>query len=776
MVFKIIKLSLIFLAYFISGKIGLQLASVNASSTAVWAPTGIAIAIFILKGYRIWPVIFLAAFFTNLTTAGTVFTSFGISVGNTLEGLLASYFIITFADGRAVFNSARGILKFIIIVIFACMISATWGLSSLLLGGLATAGESSSIWTTWWLGDISGAIIITPLILFWKKKYLFHWSKNRLLEAVSLLFGIVVVSGAVFNSLFFSIPSYLPLEFLCIPLLVWASLRFDRRETMTAIVIMASISIWGTIRGHGPFSQFSPSESLILLQTFLDVVTIMILSLASVVAERKRLSRLFKSTLDNMREGFQIIGFDYKYIYVNDAVAKQGKHTQMELLGHTMMEIYPGIEKTEMFTYLKKCLFERIPHSMENEFMFSDGSNRWFGLKIEPITEGALILSIDITAQKDSQKTLAKGKAEAEALLNSIGDGIIATDSEGKIILANIAFEELMGFSEEELIGVHSFDKLLIEDEKRNVLLEKDRPLTIALKTGKKVTATHYLVRKNGTKFPALITAAPVVIEKKIIGAIKVFHDITREKEIDEMKTEFISMASHELRTPLSAIKGFVSMINNGDYGKVDRKQQRPLQLVAMSTDRLINIVNEMLDVSRIEAGKVILHLSDYEISKLVQETVAILKPLAVNKNLKLDILESEILHVHADKEKIVQILNNLIGNSIKLTDKGGITISIKQNKNKIVIFVKDTGIGIALADQNKLFNKFEQLKSKKEGKVAGTGLGLYISREYAREMDGDLWIEKSALGKGSTFALSVPVGNPKSTKSVVSKNVTMSV
>ncbi|HVF69806.1 MAG TPA: MASE1 domain-containing protein [Xanthomonadales bacterium] len=636
MLSKIIKLSLIFLAYFISGKLGLELASVNTFSAAVWAPAGIAIASLILFGKKLWPVIFLAAFFTNLTTTGTIFISLGIATGNTLEGLVASYLITHFAGGRSVFNSARGILKFIIFAGFACMISVTWGISSLLLGGIAEAKNYSSVWTTWWLGDISGAILITPLILFWTKKYQYHWNNRRLLEGVFLLFGIILVSGAVFNSIFFRIPSYLPLAYLCIPLLVWSSIRFDRRETLTAILIMAVISIWGTTRGHGPYSLYSPNESLLLLQTFLDVVTVMILALTALVADRKRVDRIFQSTLDNMSEGFQIIGFDFRYLYVNDAVAKQGKRTQDELLGHSMMEMYPGIEKTEVFKYLKKCLLERKPHEMDNKFVYQDGSEGWFRIKIEPISEGALILSIDIT----------------------------------------------------------------------------------------------------------------------------------REKEVDEMKTEFISMASHELRTPLSAIKGFISMINDGDYGKVDEKLVRPLSLVAVSTQRLINIVNEMLDVSRIEADRVKLNLGNFYIQDLIEEATATLKPLIAQKNLQLKIEKRERLGVNVDKEKVIEILNNLIGNSLKFTEKGSITIRIELKKEKVVVFVADTGVGIEKKDQAKLFNKFEQIKFKRAGNVSGTGLGLYISREFARKMGGDLWIEESAVGKGSTFAVSLTSSKRKINKS----------
>jgi PAS domain S-box-containing protein len=609
---------ILIVSYTLSGKLGLLLAVINPHATVIWAPTGIAIAGILIFGQRIWPAIFLAAFLTNFTTSGAIASSLGIAFGNTLEGLIAAYLISLYADGRKVLNSSRGIFKFIIIIFLSCMISASWGVISLLLDGSATISNYSSIWFTWWMGDVSGAIIITPLFLFWTKRYLFKWNKDRFLEAVYLLLTTIIVAGAVFHGTFFNIPEFLPIEFLIIPILVWIALRFDRRETITVIFILAVIAVWGTYQGYGPFSGYNHNESLILLQSYLDIVTIMILSLAAVVAERKRVRRLFQSTLDAMTEGFQIIGSDYKYIYVNNAVAKQGKKKPEELLGHTMNEIYPGIEKTEMFGYLKKCMIDRVPHEMDNKFIYADGSEKWFRLKIEPITEGALILSIDIT----------------------------------------------------------------------------------------------------------------------------------KEKEIDEMKTEFIYMASHELRTPLSAIKGFISMINSGDYGPVGARLKRPLFMVASSTQKLVDIVNEMLDVSRIEAERINLKTEDYRIQEIINDLVHSLSPSAQAKKLKIIIEKDKKLVVHADKDKVSSIINNLLKNAIKSTEKGSISIESRKEKNKIILTVTDTGIGIDKNDQVKLFNKFEQLKSRNSGNASGIGLGLYISREFARRMNG------------SVFALSLPTSS----------------
>ena len=244
----------------------------------------------------------------------------------------------------------------------------------------------------------------------------------------------------------------------------------------------------------------------------------------------------------------------------------------------------------------------------------------------------------------------------------------------------------------------------------------------------------------------------------KPVRWIGVIQDFTKERQLEELKDEFVSVASHELRTPMTAIKGFISMIQDGDYGPVPEKLNEPLEDVAKSTERLIHLVNDMLNLSRIEAGRLKYDLGKFEATDIVKDVIASLQPVAKAKNITLLSEGLEPCSVQADKDKLDQVLNNLIGNSLKFTDKGGITISSKKEGDSLKIFVKDTGMGIDPEDQKRLFGKFVQVTSQQDGKPAGTGLGLYISREIVKKMGGDMWIEKSEIGKGSTFGFSIPV------------------
>jgi signal transduction histidine kinase len=239
-------------------------------------------------------------------------------------------------------------------------------------------------------------------------------------------------------------------------------------------------------------------------------------------------------------------------------------------------------------------------------------------------------------------------------------------------------------------------------------------------------------------------------------------------KELDKLKDEFVSIASHELRTPMGAIKSMISMILEGDYGKVTPQLKEPLNDMSVSVERLINLVNNMLNISRIEAGRMKFILKEFPIDAVVKRAATSLAPLAKTRNVKMafEALVPEL--VQADQEKVEQILNNLIGNSLKFTPDGGtVTLGTKVEKDLVVITVCDTGVGIDPTDQEKLFGKFQQVANEKIGKPVGTGLGLYISRELARKLGGNLWVVHSELGKGSTFAFSIPLAGSEKAKEV---------
>jgi diguanylate cyclase (GGDEF)-like protein len=290
------SLALLSLAYFAAAKLGLRLAYLNPSATAVWPPAGIALGALLVLGYRMWPAIALGAFVANVTTAGSLATSLGISVGNTAEALAGTWLVNRFANGRHAMERPKDILMFALLAAGAStIISASVGVTSLSLGGFLEAGTYREVGLTWWLGDLVGDVLVAPLILVWSTEATLHWTPAQVAEAALLLLAVVVGGQAMFGGL---LPPY-PITFLYPPLLLWPAFRFGLRESATVSVILGAIAVAGTLRGFGSFARESPNESLLLLQCFMGVSALTAVAVAALVAERKQLEARLSHLADH---------------------------------------------------------------------------------------------------------------------------------------------------------------------------------------------------------------------------------------------------------------------------------------------------------------------------------------------------------------------------------------------------------------------------------------------------------------------------------------------
>ena len=286
---RLIIIACLAAVYFVAAKLGLQLAYIHPSASSVWPGTAIALAAMLLLGYRVWPGIFFGALVANWTTAGSIATSLGIALGNTLEGLVGAYFLHRFANGRNVFDRAQDILKFVFLATpVSAVVSATIGVTSLFLGDFIPARAFASTWFTWWLGDTIGSVLLTPVLVLWSIHPCVRWNLSQILERILFLISFVFINLAVFGGLTPLSNENYPLEFLCVPFFIWAAFRLGQRETAAAVVVLAGIAIWGTLHGHGPYATRSYGESLLLLQSFIGVKAAMSLVLATLVADYRR--------------------------------------------------------------------------------------------------------------------------------------------------------------------------------------------------------------------------------------------------------------------------------------------------------------------------------------------------------------------------------------------------------------------------------------------------------------------------------------------------------
>lgn len=283
------ELTVVGLVYFAVAKLGLTLASIHPSATPIWPTTGVTLAAVLLRGYRISPGIFAGALLANVTTAGSIFTSLGIATGNTLESLVGAYVVNQWSDGLNTFDTPVGVGKFALTCLVpSTMISATLGVGSLSLAGYARLAEFRAIWTTWWMGDLAGALVITPVIVLWSTRIHPSLERNIPARTVALYTSAIAIGLVAFSPLFPGIPGRPPLAFLAVLPLMWAAVRCDQRDTATTAFLLSCFAVWGAMANGGPFVRGNLNDSFLLLLAFMISVSVPSLALRAEVAVRKR--------------------------------------------------------------------------------------------------------------------------------------------------------------------------------------------------------------------------------------------------------------------------------------------------------------------------------------------------------------------------------------------------------------------------------------------------------------------------------------------------------
>jgi PAS domain S-box-containing protein len=504
----------------------------------------------------------------------------------------------------------------------------------------------------------------------------------------------------------------------------------------------------------------------------------------------------FRSAFDDAAIGMALVGLDGRWLQVNHSVCEILGYAEDEMLLTTFQAITHADDVD--LAYVRRLLDAEIrSYQMEQRYFHKQGHIVWVLLSVSLVrgTSGEPLYFIsqiqDITARKRAEQALLESEKRhrtlveslpleaklerdrLDAVLESSNDAIIMIDLDNRVVLVNHAFCDFFGVEADQILGVAGAQ--LLEERWDRFEQPDDFLHTIeALAADPQYEASAEATLLRPVRRMLVWYSRPVRDRMgTTLGRLFIFRDATREKEADLLKTEFISIVSHELRTPLTSIKGFTDLILDGDAGEILPQVREFLEIVQVSADQLVEITDDILETSRIESGKLRLNPQALTLADAVQTVATSIQLLIAPKEQTLTIdLPSDLPQVSADRERLVQIITNLVSNAHKYTPAHGqITLYARLTDDPadarlaaadspgqwVVVSIIDNGIGIAPEDQQYLFGRFYRVSSPETQGIGGTGLGLHITRSLVELHGGAIWVE-SEPGRGSTFSFSLPV------------------
>lgn len=559
--------------YVVTARLGLTLALPPAKkATAVWPPSGIALAAVLLAGPRVWPGIWLGAFGANVwdffapATAFPLAAHLGVSgsiaTGSTLQALLGAALLRRWTGGRSPLDRARSVFRFVGVALLMCLVAATVGVTTLCLAGFAPWANYGFNWWTWWLGDAVGVIVVTPLVLAWSTPPRLAGEPWRLAEAWLLLGVVLTVGLGVFGGWNPGGIGTSFLAYLTVPPLVWAAFRFGQHGATATLLLISGMAVWGTAGGQGPFLRDTLNESLLLLQTFVAVLTVTALALAAVLAERRRAAEELKD-LEMQYEDLYEKAPDL-YVSVDAATARITRcnqtlvaatgYAKAEVLGRPLLELYhPACREEALRAFQASATTGELNHP-ELRLRRKDG--------------GTLDVSVNVSAARDEQgrvrsiRTIWRDIGEQKRLearfrasFESAPTAMVMIEASGRIVLVNAETERLFGYRREELLG-QPVEVLVPE---RFLGAHPDmRAAFCAAPQARRMGAGRDLFGrcKDGSEVPIEIGLNPIATDEGLF-VLSAIVDISQRKRAEDAKVSLIA----QLQRALSEIKTLRGLI-----------------------------------------------------------------------------------------------------------------------------------------------------------------------------------------------------------------------
>ena len=718
------------IAYFVLAKIGLALASINSSTSAIWPATGFALASVLVWGYRVGPAVLVASFAANVTNVGSIHVATAIALGNTLEALVAAWLINVWCDGRETFATTTGVAKFALVCVSSTTLSATVGIGALIFSGdpptpLAVA------WMTWWLGDLAGALVVAPFVVLWAAGNLHsfertQWGEVGTIVAVTIAVGIIAFSPLIEQTSYRD-----PLGFLALPPLLWAALRRDPRETATVVVILCCFAVWGTLAASGPFARVSLNDSFLLLVMFFISISVPSMALSADVLMRRRSEEQLRHTHDELAASASELRDTAERLQVSSGKLEERVEQRTQELKEALQqqtalaEVFKEISRSSFD--LQKLLDQLV--DLAARLCAANSANIW-----RPSGETYQI------AAAFAHQPEHKERLDRLSVRPGRDTGV------GRALL--------------ERTVVHIVD-IQNDLELHQGLKAGGNRTMIAIPLMRESVPIGVLVLLRQTLRPFTereIELATTVADQAVIALenVRLFEALqasTRElDEANRAKSRFIAAASHDLRQPLHALGLFVARLQ----GRVKAAERsRIVEQIDASVAAMNELFNDLLDMSKLDSGVLAPNISEFPIAQLLERTESTFSAAARKKGLSLRIVRNSAW-VRSDFILLERILLNLVSNAVSYTARGKVVVGCRLRGRHLRIDVFDRGPGIPEDEHISIFREFYQIGGPQRERQGGMGLGLAIVDRLCRLLKHEIDLA-SALGKGSRFSVLVP-------------------
>jgi len=688
--------------YYGAGRLGLALASVNSSATAVWPPTGIAIAALLVFGYRMWPAILAAALLVNIPLSGAGVVSAAIAVGNTLEALAGAWLVNRFAGGSAAFEEAHRIFAFAGMALLATAVSPTIGVTAVAAAGAVPWSGYGPMWLTWWLGDLSGALVVAPFLILWLSRPRVRWKLRRAGEALALFASLILIASLVFGGASSFPGGAAPLEFLCVPVLVWAAFRFSQREASTATLLLSGIALLGTLRGAGPFARADVNESLLLLQSYTSISSVLVLAVTAALAGRRRDEAGVRRLAEELERRVEARTAELKRAVQTLREEARERERAQGALGTSEARLREAQRVARVGSWEWDIERDSLWWSEELYGIYGVDAASFpatlesFIALVHP-EDRPLVRRVIEAAHRNRQPFKIEHRIVRpdQTVLTMSARGRVVTDDQGRAV-------RMLGTGQD------------VTDEKR---AEEER--------------SHLLVEREARR---------------------------QAEEANRLKDEFLATLSHELRTPLNAIVGWANLLREGSLDPATTT--RAVETISRNAQIQSRLISDILDISRLIAGQLDFKLQMVSLENVIEGALDTMRPAAEANGVRLEAnLAPGIGSVLGSPDRLQQVVWNLLSNAIKFTPKGGrVWIVLTARESSATIRVEDEGIGIDPDFLPHVFERFRQKNPSSSRRHGGLGLGLAIARHIVEFHGGTITAENRESGRGARFVVTLPL------------------